>query len=116
MRQYFEQDLSKEDIFIMIVKHLDLFPLTSLEAIREVIRSSLNQRGLIGGMTKQTGAATVTYNRKISDQDIQLINDCICDLLKSRVIQPGINEVNQGLPWISVSDKEKLKALVNSQS
>lgn len=114
MRQHIEQDLSKEDIFRMIVKHLDVFPLTSIEAIREVIRSSLNQRGLIGGITKQTGAAT--YNRKISDQDIQLISDCICDLLNSRVIQPGINEVNQELPWISVSDKEKLKAMVNSHS
>ncbi|TDL91540.1 hypothetical protein E2R55_00165 [Vibrio vulnificus] len=114
MRQHIEQDLSKDDIFRMIVKHLDVFPLTSLEAIREVIRSSLNQRGLIGGITKQTGAAI--YNRKISDQDIQLINDCICDLLKSRVIQPGINEVNQELPWISVADKEKLKTMVNSQS
>lgn len=49
LRQHFEQDLSREDIFRMIVKHLDVFPLTSLEAIREVIRSSLNQRGLIGG-------------------------------------------------------------------
>lgn len=49
MRQHIEQDLSKDDIFRMIVKHLDLFPLTSLEAIREVIRSSLKQRGLIGG-------------------------------------------------------------------
>ncbi|NCT38839.1 hypothetical protein GTW56_23145 [Bacillus sp. EB93] len=65
-------------------------------------------------MTTQTGAAT--YNRKISDQDIQLINECICDLLNSRVIQPGINDVNQDLPWISVSDKEKLETLVNSQS
>ncbi|WP_330502395.1 hypothetical protein V2I71_09340 [Peribacillus frigoritolerans] len=114
MRQHIEQDLSKVDIFRMIVKHLDVFPLTSIEAIREVIRSSLNQRGLIGGITKQTGAAA--YNRKISDQDIQLINECICDLLNSRVIQPGINEVNQDLPWISVSDKEKLETLVNSQS
>ncbi|MFJ8070070.1 hypothetical protein ACIQZD_14120 [Peribacillus sp. NPDC096447] len=116
MRQHFEQDLSREDIFRMIVKHLDVFPLTSLEAIREVIRSSLNQRGLIGGMTKQTGAASITYNRKISDQDIQFINDCICDLLNSRVIQPGINDDNLELPWISVSDKEKLETLVNSQS
>ncbi|MBO1000947.1 hypothetical protein IOC57_24870 [Bacillus sp. SD075] len=116
MQQHIEQDLSKEDILRMIVKHLDLFPLTSLEAIREVIGSSLKQRGLIGGITDQTGAAPVTYNRKISDQDIQFINDCICDLLKSRVIQPGINEVNQDLPWISVFDKEKLKTLVNSLS
>jgi hypothetical protein len=114
LRQHIEQDLSKEDIFRMIVKHLDVFPLTSIEAIREVIRSSLNQRGLIGGITKQTGAAT--YNRKISDQDIQLINECICDLLNSRVIQPGINDDNLDLPWISVFDKEKLKTLVNSLS
>ncbi|MGW8426220.1 hypothetical protein ACWGJQ_12065 [Peribacillus simplex] len=116
MRQHIEQDLSKDDIFRMIVKHLDLFPLTSLEAIREVIRSSLKQRGLIGGMNKQTGAANVTYNRKISDQDIQLLKDCICDLLYSRVIQPGIDDDNVDLPWIHVSDKEKLKTLVNSQS
>ncbi|MBT2646987.1 hypothetical protein J7E52_09685 [Bacillus sp. ISL-34] len=109
MRQDIEQDLTKEDIFRMIVKHLDVFPLTSLEAIREVIRSSLNQRGLIGGMTKQTGAASLTFNRKISDQDIQLLNDCICDLLYSRVIQPGINDDNLDLPWIHVADKEKLK-------
>lgn len=100
----------------MIVNHLDVFPLTSLEAIREVIRSSLKQRGLIGGMTKQTGADNVTYNRKISDKDIQLLNDCIDDLLYSRVIQPGINDDNLDLPWIHVSDKEKLKTLVNSQS
>ncbi|MEF2094750.1 hypothetical protein V3595_08775 [Bacillus sp. CFBP9009] len=116
MRQHKEHDLSKEDIFRMIVKHLDVFPLTSLEAIKEVIRSSLKQRGFIGGITKQTGAAPVIYNRKISDQDIQLINDCIRDLLNSRVIQPGINDDNQDLPWISVSDKEKLKTLVNSLS
>ncbi|MFS0763328.1 hypothetical protein [Peribacillus phoenicis] len=114
MRQEIEQDLTKEDIFRMIVKHLDVFPLTSVEAIREVIRSSLNQRGLIGGITKRTGPASITYNRKISDQDIQFINDCICDLLNSRVIQPGINDDNLDLPWISVSDKEKLKTLVNS--
>ncbi|WP_141994727.1 MULTISPECIES: hypothetical protein [Bacillaceae] len=116
MRQHIEQDLSKDDIFRMIVKHLDVFPLTSLEAIREVIRSSLKQRGLIGGMNKQTGAANVAYNRKISDQDIQLLNDCICDLLYSRVIQPGIDDDNLDLPWIHVSDKVKLKTLVNSLS
>ncbi|MDM5358165.1 hypothetical protein ACDZ29_19625 [Peribacillus sp. RS7] len=108
MRQNIEQDLSKEDILRMIVKHLEVFPLTSLEAIREVIGSSLKQRGLIGGIT-QTGAATITYNRKISDEDIQLMNDCIYDLLYSRVIQPGINDDNLDLPWIHVSDKEKLK-------
>ncbi|MDF9762143.1 hypothetical protein OKW24_003916 [Peribacillus simplex] len=113
MRQNIEHDLSKEDIFRMIVKHLDVFPLTCLDAIREVIRSSLKQRGLIGGVTKQTGAAAITYNRKISEKDIQLINDCIYDLLYSRVIQPGINNDNRDLPWIHVSDKEKLKKYLN---
>lgn len=102
-------DLSKEDILKMIVQHLGVFPLTSLGAIREVIRSSLKQRGFIRGVTEHLSAATIPYNRKITEEDIRLINDCIYDLLYSRVITPGINDDNQDLPWIRVSDKEKLK-------
>ncbi|MFD6442313.1 hypothetical protein ACFWDG_21570 [Peribacillus sp. NPDC060186] len=109
MRQNSELVLSKEDILRMIVKHLDVFPLTSLDAIREVIKSSLKQQGLTFGVTEHAGGGTITYNRRISDENTLLINDCIYDLLNTSVITPGINDDNLDLPWIHVSDKEKLK-------
>ncbi|MFE0507814.1 hypothetical protein ACWF7H_26150 [Peribacillus butanolivorans] len=113
MRQNSELVLTKEDILRMVVKHLDVFPLTSLEAIREVIRSSLKQQGLIFGVTEHSGGGTITNRDRISDEDTLLINDCIYDLLYTRVITPGINDDNLDLPWIHVSDKEKLKTYLN---
>ncbi|MCK1995029.1 hypothetical protein GW626_08500 [Peribacillus muralis] len=109
MRNHNEMDLTKDDILKMIVRHLSVFPLTSLAAIREVIGSSLKQRGLISGVTEHISGAAATYNRKISDEDIRLMNDCIYELLNSRIITPGNNLDHMDLPWIHVSDQEKLK-------
>ena len=39
------------------------------------------------------------------------MNDCIYDLLNSQIIMPGNNGDYKDLPWIHVSDEEKLKHL-----
>ncbi|MGE7877914.1 hypothetical protein [Peribacillus muralis] len=113
MQHHNEIDLSKEDILKMIVRHLSVFPLTSLGAIREVIGSSLKQRGMITGVTEHIGRSEAAYNRNISEEDIRLINDCIYDLLDSRIIMPGNNGDHLDLPWIHVSDQAKLKHMSN---
>ncbi|KWW21430.1 MULTISPECIES: hypothetical protein [Peribacillus] len=111
MQHHNQMDLSKEDIFKLIVRHLSVFPLTSIGAIREVIGSSLKQRGLISGVTEHFSGSAAIYNRNITDEDIRLMNDCIYDLLNSQIIMPGNNGDYKDLPWIHVSDEEKLKHL-----
>ncbi|WP_285767093.1 hypothetical protein [Peribacillus sp. SI8-4] len=111
MHYHDQMDLSKEEILKMIVRHLSVFPLTSIGAIREVIGSSLKQRGLINGVTEHISGTAAPYNRNISDEDIRLMNDCIHDLLNSQIIMPGNNGEYIDLPWIHVCDHEKLKYL-----
>jgi hypothetical protein len=104
-----EPVLTKEDTLKLIVEHLDKKPFTSFGDIRATVKNSLRQRGLIGKVSEHIGGGTTSYFRDISDEDSLLINDCIYDLLYKRVITPGINDENLELPWIHVSNKEKLK-------
>lgn len=51
---------------------------------------------------------TSYFTRSVSDKDALLINNCIYDLLYSRVITPGVNESNLELSFVHVSDESKL--------
>jgi len=84
-------------------------PKTQITAIRGAIKTQLHVRGKIGDLTKRQGNATWTINVDMHDDDYLLINECIYDLLYARVITPGVHAHNLDLPFIHVSDKEKLQ-------
>lgn len=84
-------------------------PKTMISAIRESIKNELYDRGIIGKQTKIEGGETLSYDLDMHNDDYLLINECIYDLLYKRVLSPGINANNLDLPYVHVSDNEKLK-------
>lgn len=81
---------------------------TNIDSIRAFVRHRLEHEGIVGEKTKHQGGAIYTYNVRMSDEDALLINECIYDLLYSRVITPGVNSSNLDLPFIHVSNLDKL--------
>lgn len=84
-------------------------PKTQFSAISESIKSHLYARGVIGKQIKSHGGGVMTYEIDMHHDDYLLINECIYDLLYKRVITPGVNAHNLDLPFVHVSDLEKLK-------
>lgn len=103
--------LSKKEIQSIIVKFLEENPETQLASIRGSVEHVLRVKGEIGEKTEGNQYSRRTWVERISDKDALLINEVIYDLLYSRVITPGLNRDNLELPWVHVSNKEKLKEL-----
>ncbi|MBU8878763.1 hypothetical protein BGM26_07130 [Bacillus sp. FJAT-29790] len=101
--------LEKEKVMRDIAKYLMKNPKTDTNAMRYVIYNELREEGIIGRVTDRKYGGTSAYDKIVSDEDALLINECIYDLLYSRVITPGVNAHELSLPFIHVSDVEKLK-------
>ncbi|MFC4802598.1 hypothetical protein ACFPA1_25130 [Neobacillus sp. GCM10023253] len=107
-----EPILNKKETLTIIAQLLMEKPKTSINSLREAVKNILRVRGAIGPFSETKGGGTYHYTMRISDKDILLVNECIYDLLYTRVITPGIDEANLELPWIHVSDEEKLKSFL----
>ena len=107
-----EPVLNKKDTLTIIARLLMEKQKTSINSLRESVKTILRDNGVIGPFSETKGGGTYHYNKSISDEDILLVNECIYDLLYTRVITPGIDEANLELPWIHVSDGERLKSFL----
>jgi hypothetical protein len=101
--------LSKHEVQRLIAKHLETNPKTQLRAMQNVVERELELKGIIGEKTEGNQYIRHTWTERISDHDALLINEVIYDFLYGRIITPGIDSANSELPWVHVSDKEKLK-------
>ena len=101
--------LEKSEVMEVIVHFLKENPRTQIAALRNAAMQRLYDENLIGTITQNNGMMRETFERRISDHDALLINDCIYDLLYARIITPGINADNLDLPFLHVSDKKKLE-------
>jgi hypothetical protein len=102
-------EFTKKEVQDIIIGYLKKNPKTQIASIKGSVRNVLEERGLIGTITEERLGVTRTYKKYISDEDALLVNEVIYDLLYGRVITPGINESNQDLPWVHVSDMKKLQ-------
>ncbi len=101
--------LEKEKVMRDIAKHLIENPKTDISAMRYVIYNDLREKGIIGRINESRHGGSITYDKEVSDEDALLINECIYDFLYSRVITPGVNANELSLPFVHVSDMEKLE-------
>lgn len=101
--------LMKSQVMSEIVEYLTKNPITQIAAIRSAITQRLYDESIIGEITEARGMVRETFTRRISNEDALLINKCIYDLLYARVITPGANADNLELPFLHVSDKDKLE-------
>jgi len=104
-----EPTLNKTTAMKEISNYLLKNPKTNIDSIRAAIKHRLEHEGIIGEQSKRQGGGIWTINVKMSDEDALLVNECIYDLLYSRVITPGINLDNLELPFVHVSDRGKLE-------
>lgn len=108
-RHVAKPSLIKSEVMSIIVEHLKENPRTQTTTIRREVTQRLYDENIIGTITVRQGMMSETFERRISDEDALLINECIYDLLYARIITPGANAGNLELPSLHVSDKEKLE-------
>lgn len=101
--------LEKSEVIKVIIQFLKENSYTQIAAIRNVVMKKLSDQKIIGTISESYGMVRETYDRRISDKDALLINECIYDLLYNRTITPSCNADNLELPFVHVSNKEKLE-------
>jgi|SRR5690625_2409149 len=100
--------LEKEQVMKEIAEYLTENRKTSIDSIRGSIYARLISDGVIGMIMEREHGMTTSFDREISDEDALLINECIYDLLYDRVITPGTSSDLLDLPFIHVTDDNKL--------
>ncbi|MCQ2010558.1 hypothetical protein NOM01_11075 [Sporolactobacillus sp. STSJ-5] len=101
--------LSKKEVQHIIAHYLNDHEKTQFGSLIDSVKKVLEDKGQIGEITEHRGSLlTVTHYENISNEDALLINDVIYDFLYERIITPGIDRNNLELPFLHVSDKEKL--------
>ncbi|MBD8133945.1 hypothetical protein IFR10_00160 [Bacillus sp. CFBP 13597] len=101
--------LTKDEVMAIMANALLNNRANSINSLKENVKEVLRNRGIIGPVSESRGGGTVSYDRRISNKDALLINECVYDLLYGRVITPGMDEANLELPWIHVSNEKKLR-------
>jgi hypothetical protein len=106
--------MKKEELLKIILDFLKENQRTQLASIRSHIDTILREKGIIGIHQQHIGGAIHTTNVRTPDETALYINDIIYNLMyRDRIITPGYNKDNLDLPWLHVSDLEKLDQLLN---
>lgn len=100
--------LTKREIESLVANYLKNYPQTEIGYVRQFIETVLAERGIVDSKETDGGSYSITREITLSDRNALLINEVIYDFLYSRIISPGINKKNLDLPYIHVSNKEKL--------
>ena len=87
----------REEFHFIILSYLEENNYTSLNDIRNNFKESLNLRGI-----------------EVTDKEMLACNEIIWDLISDRILTPGIDSVNIDLPYIHVSNKERLNSALNA--
>lgn len=103
--------MEKDQILKIVLEYLEREPYTQIHSIRRVVEHELKNRDVMGQKTKGNQFVSTTWFEGIPNKEALLINEVIYDLLYERVLTPGINQSNLELPFIHVSNMEKLKKI-----
>ncbi|WP_339292453.1 hypothetical protein MKY48_05400 [Paenibacillus sp. FSL W8-0187] len=103
--------LKKEEVCKDILNILKKQPSNSVDSIQGHFFNELQERNLVGTVKNGT---TTTYGIPMPQSDIMLINEVIYDLIVERVITPGRDSYNKGMPYFSVTNNEKLEEMIKS--
>lgn len=105
--------MEKQEILKATLQYLSKNPYTQLSALEENVNAILRDKGIIGKKQDHRGGGTYTTTVRISNETALLVNEVIYDLLyKDRVITPGVDNANLRLPFVHVSDLNKLNELL----
>ncbi|MGD6831419.1 hypothetical protein ACQCT5_04620 [Sutcliffiella halmapala] len=107
--------MDKLEIQQVILNYLRDNPKTQMEAVRESVEQVLRENGQIGQRSRQIGRSVHTETVSINHDMALLINEVIYDLMyQDRIITPGLNKDNLELPFLHVSNMEKLVDFLDS--
>ncbi|MFE3978716.1 MULTISPECIES: hypothetical protein [unclassified Priestia] len=107
--------MDKKEIFIETLKFIKQNPHTQFAEIKRNIESILKARGIIGEKREHIGGGILTRNIRTPDETALKINEVFYDLLyKERILTPGINDDNLNLPFVHVSDMDRLEELLKN--
>ncbi|AJI08617.1 MULTISPECIES: hypothetical protein [Bacillus cereus group] len=106
--------MTKNEILKTIITHLENKPFTHISDIRSAVKEVLRSRGQFGEVTRQQGNVRITETLTMSDRVALETNEIIYDFLYGRVITPGTDEFNLELPWVHLSNPEKLAEIKNA--
>lgn len=101
--------LSKKEIQHIIAHYLNSHEKTRIGSVFDSVKKVLEDKGEIGEIIERSSMLTIKHYERISSDDALLTNEVIYDFLYERIITPGIDRNNLELPFLHVSDKEKLK-------
>ncbi|MGE7607661.1 hypothetical protein ACQKML_13720 [Peribacillus frigoritolerans] len=102
--------MEKREMVKIILNYLERNPFTQIAGIVSSVHAVLTERGVMGEKTTGSQYMRTTRYERVSNDDALLINEIIYDLMYSeRIITPGINRDNLELPFLHVSNVEKLK-------
>ncbi|NOU91160.1 hypothetical protein GC102_36350 [Paenibacillus sp. LMG 31460] len=104
--------MTKEEVLQATLRYLLKNDRTQLGAIRHNIEEILKSRGEAGEITTRGIGFTSTSYVRMSDTVAMLVNEVIYDLISERILTPGIDASNLELPFISVTNKEKINTFL----
>jgi len=87
----------KEEFEFIILSYLEENNYTSLDEIRKNFKEGLSLRGV-----------------EATDKEMLLCNEIIWDLICDRILTPGINSENIDLPYVNVSNRDRLNSKLNA--
>ncbi|MNL22628.1 hypothetical protein D3C87_1439830 [compost metagenome] len=97
--------LKKEDVLKETLEYLKVNSTCSLDIIQRYFFNLLQERNLVGTVVN---GSTTHHGVAMPQDDVMLINEVIFDLIVDRVLTPGANQHQLGLPHFTVTNKEKL--------
>ncbi|WP_249593657.1 hypothetical protein [Peribacillus frigoritolerans] len=101
--------MEKKEMIKIILNYLERNPFTQTGGIESAVHAVLTERGIMGEITTGNQYMRTTRQERIPNNLALLINEVIYDLMYSeRIITPGVNRDNLGLPFVHVSNMEKL--------
>lgn len=103
-----EQYFSKPELMKLISEYLLQEQFYQIDHIHSYVEQYLRDNRVIGEMVDAQPMMRTSYNRRISNEDALLINECIYDLIFERALTPGFNRDSLELPFIHLSNKDVL--------
>lgn len=106
--------MTKEEILKHTLEFLKNKPDTQIYDITNNINQILEREGLIGRKQEHRAGATYFTEVRTPDRIALLVNEVVYDLLyQERILTPGVNAANLELPFVHVSNMQKLEGMLN---
>lgn len=101
--------MTKEEVLKATLEFLMRNPKMQLGHIHDYIAGILRNRGEIGRISSPGNGGTWHRTVPFSDEDAMRVNEVVWDLITERILTPGVDAHDISLPWLSVTDSERLR-------